>query len=735
MASATFSGRSDYRLDVQANLSGRDIYVDVWVVRTGSYTAWSTAQQAWSVNIDGQVSQLTWTYDFRNTTSTYLGRVWRYGNSSGGKYVAVGVNMASGIGSASLQLNITVPYDAPATPTIQSVVRNSDTSQTINWTRHASGNAPYAYQAVQWSGHQLVNGTWQWSEWANLVILNQGYTDTAAMSYTDTRTIANNLYRYRIVAVNSTASAVSGATGFVATTPAAPSNVTLTLLAGQQTRVDITASNIPHTEYKTEIQYSSGGGTWTALTTLARGASLTYTWTPPAGANIRVRARMVVDNASQVSAGNGLAGAYKESNLVPLQSAPAAPSSLAPSGYNVDRAQAQRFTWQHNPTDTSAQSAYELRYQLSSADPTTGTWTTTGKITSTNSYRDFAANFLSAGEYRWQVRTYGVHADPSPWSASAIFGYRDAGVTTITVPQGTSETAYVNAAWTTSTTQASWQGELTQDGETREQRTGTGNAEKSTQFTTLLTNGATYTLRVRYNDANGLWSPWAASTFLVNFPLPGVPTAIAQWDTEQGAVILTIDNSASGETAAAYNKIYRRYDGQSWTLVSNAVARNAIVADREVKLNDRVEYKVVAFTDLDTTAESTIIPVFTTVSMGYWSSGPNFSVTMQVKMDLGSRPAFNMQRGLTSKSLHYFAGRKLPVEFAGSATKTTADISFTVDSVEDRDEILQLATLPAPHLLRHQDGTVMYASIDDVNLKRVLRGIYQVSVSFTEVQR
>ncbi len=913
MASATFSGNSGYRLDAVARRSGTTVYVDVTVVRTGRYLAWSTAAQNWHVQIDGVTQNDTWTYDFRNSTSKVLGTKSRSGLSIGSKSWSVTVFMASGIGSATVSGTIDIPPSAPAAPTLGTVTRTSDTSHTVNWTRNASSTAPYYSQGVQ--RQDFENG--DWGTWKNVVVLDTDYTNSGSHSYTDTTTKANGVYRYRVFSYNRSGTGISSQTEPIYTTPAAPS-VTLEAVSSTQVKATVIQS-VTHTNYETELQYRSAGGAWTTLTTLGSGV-FTHTWTPPAGATIQVRARTVINRPGFV--GDNLASAYASSNIVPLQQPPLAPSNLYPNGSTLDRAKASTFTWKHNSQDTSAQTAYEFERLVD------GVWQTSGKITSSASSRNYAANFFVAGAYQWRVRTWGVHADPGPWSSLASFTAEDAPVVTVTSPAGEVETSRVTVTWTSTKAQSQWEAELLRGSERVAFQTGSGTTA-SYQFPNLLEDGQAYSVKVRSKSSAGLWSAWATASFNADFPSPAAPGVSLGWDTERGAVLVTVDNPptpvnlvtnpsfetgthgwtalgtgwknggvnrasrsdtpnqhgsymgtlvadgttsritimtsattplapgkwvgvscwagtfgdgarvmlelslvgttteyrnagivaspmtaggfhqvvhqadadttgwrvgvamfgpadgsnlgdnyslwvdqvmviigdsqaeveaalatgyADGDTPgwkwdgtphastsrmadAISNEVYRSYDGENWELVATDVPLGSTIADSEVALNTEVFYRVNAVSALGTVGTADSVSTFTESKVGYWAAGDNFYLSQQIRMNLGDPPGIDFETGLAQKELHYFAGRTLPVEFSGAARLRTGEASFMVGSVLERDQVIEMSYLPAPHLFRLPDGTFLYASVEPASTHRVDEGFYTVEIPLTEVSK
>lgn len=527
MARAKFSGNSAYELDAVARRSGNTITVTVKVVKVSNYWAVWEGQLPWSVTIDGSKQSDTWNYDFRNTSSKTLGSKSRSGLSFGSKSWSVTVEMASGIGTATVSGSISIPPNQPIDPTLYGVDRVSDTRHTVRFRRRATSTAPYAsmvLQRIEW-----VNGSW--GTWRN--IANWGYSSSATdMTYTDTGTVANKVYQYRVAAYNSAGSGLSGNSSNVYTTPAAPTSVVAESVSSTEVQVTLT-HDVGYVTYETQLQYSSAGGAWTTLATLPRGTD-TYTWEPPAAAAVQVRAR-------NVATGPNLAGVWRNSNIVPLQAPPLAPSNLSPNGVSVDRTKATSVSWRHNSVDTSLQRSYEIQTKVNN-----GSWVSGGKVNSSASSATLPANLAAVGAVvYWQVRTWGVHADPGPWSTQASLTMANVPTVTIESPVGLASSSEALLEWSAVPGQSQYRAELYHNSTRVETRSGSGAATR-VRFNTLLLNGENYKVRLQVQDSTGLWSAWQESEFLAEFPTPSPPRFTLAWDDERGATLVDIYNDVVG---------------------------------------------------------------------------------------------------------------------------------------------------------------------------------------------
>lgn len=97
---------------------------------------------------------------------------------------------------------------------------------------------------------------------------------------------------------------------------------------------------------------------------------------------------------------------------------PNAPTLTFPvAGTAINRAEPQTFTWTYSDPDGGAQGGYELRYRPGGVTP----WTDTLTATTANQFRNIAAEFFTAGDWEWQVRTIDPTGLIGPWSTTASF--------------------------------------------------------------------------------------------------------------------------------------------------------------------------------------------------------------------------------------------------------------------------------------------------------------------------
>lgn len=406
-------------------------------------------------------------------------------------------------GPTSLSVSITRPLPpAPGTP---SVARVSDTQHTLSWSRPAA----YSSQVIQ---RRVDSGAWQ----------QIAAVSGTATTFTDTTTSANHKYEHRVAGRTASGqSAWSGISTFY-TTPAAPSGITAARVGDD---ILVSASAVP--PYATSFDVKDG------TTVVATSVSMPWTHAAPSAAvphTYTVRAKV-----------GALASAYSApSNTVQLISPPNAPTGLNPNGAVRAGDADVRFTWVHNPVDSSLQTAYELRYRPEG----TTDWVTLSGTTAT--YRDIA---LAVGTWEWQARTKGAHPDFSPWSATATGTVINRPGVAITQPVDDWEASTLTVEWSwfqaQSRPQSAWQLELLDESlAVVESRSGSG-ATAAVTLARRLTAGD-WTVRVR--GATGeVWSDWSSEAFTVAFDPPAPPLLVGEWDDAQGGVSLAIGAGIPGD--------------------------------------------------------------------------------------------------------------------------------------------------------------------------------------------
>lgn len=427
----------------------------------------------------------------------------------------------------------------PNTPTSCSVSRNSDTSQTISWNRTADADQPisgfklYRYDNITGSYYlkKTITGSW---------------TTNGSNSYTDTTTIANRYYKYKVYAYNDAGNSSYSNEDDINTKPAAPTNVLATRISGN---VSITWTDNATNEgyYKIQRNTSSDGITWAGYSTLTSthpANSTSYTDTSPANYN-QYKISCTCTNPS-------LESTEVESNIVVILQAPDAPTGLIPdSGTNFDANYSEYFGWTHNPNDGSAQTKFSLQYRIVGAGSWTALYT---EEASTNEYVSIpASTFVNGNDYEWQVKTWGDYSGGSDWSNTATFTSVTTPVATIVDPNGVDNYIYssLTVEWTYTQVESNNQVQYvatlydSSDNLLEEKFVSSSVASGSNDtctFDYVLANNTNYKVTVQVRS--DLWSEIAEMEFTTEFLQPTKPTLSLSIDDNNGAIDVDITNPA-----------------------------------------------------------------------------------------------------------------------------------------------------------------------------------------------
>lgn len=444
-------------------------------------------------------------------------------------------------------------YSTPATPSSVNASWTRDGVASLSWSVAGSTSAPVTSVEVV---RQSNNNSWGTN--ASTFTQRSGSTSFSSLS-------RGNRYRWRVRGKNQDATGAWGTSGWVYMRPTDVSNVVATRSGAN---VNLTWVNRDALNYAGYRVYDNGSlvGTVAAGTT-----AFTHTAPDPSRTHrYSVRAYY-----------GSLEAAHVYSNTVQLLSAPLRPSNLNPTGGYVLAGSTQRVEWDHNPVDTTGQTAYELRVRKKG----NSSWTTYTGTTAT--YRNITVSTFAGHDesIEWQVRTKGDHANYSPWSAVATFGVVTRPTVTITAPaaNATITSGTVELAVTFSRAPVSYRVEL-RDGSGTTVREISGYATSTTQTVALtqLRTGQTYTARVTATDR--VDSTTVSRSFTTDFPQPEPPTVEAWWETDTAEVHIDATRSLNPPVAAAV-EIERLTNGE-WVYIDEWYVWIPItVIDKEVPLS------------------------------------------------------------------------------------------------------------------------------------------------------
>lgn len=682
---------------------------EAWITnpRITFYSSSSWSDGTNSIKAEGgAVVDKTWTNtSFSGGTKTFTPSAQRqtisYGSTTSANFTAkvTGISFFNGDGSTdSYSLSVTYParaYSLPKPPPTATATKVSDTQFTIAWTTDYTSSSG----ATPWTGvyvERWDNVTKVWTRKATLA--------RTVTSWSDTTTVADRTYQWRVQSYNSTGKSGYTSTTQMVTTPASHSSVVATK---SDLDIILTWDQNSAMAVSTTIEESQNGGTtWAALASVGAGLH-TYTHVAPsAGATHMYRVRPLMGSVS---------GAWVNSNNVQLLTNPAAPTNLTPTGsVYLDRALAITTAWKHNALDGSAQTAYEVQWRTSTDGGATWTmWSSTNKVASATQSRTWAANTFAIGTLvEWQVRTWGQYAvepSSSPWSAAARFNVTAAPTATITSP-----TNGASLGSSTTSVTLTYSGSAAMASKTIKVYDGTGTSLLATETFTgtgttvalayAFENNTAYQLRLQAVDTRGLSSAVSTVNITTDFVPPPPPLVSATPDVDVGSVVISIENPAPvlPQVAAISNMLFRSIDGgASWELLHDNLPVNAAYTDYTAPTAGETLYRAVAASATPTYAESAEVSLIQDpagCSEYIWlSAGPDFSVVGRFR---GS-PAVDTEHE-REKALRQFFNRTDPVQFVGQYVKHVLSFSGLIEETDP------LSTEQRFTDIHDWDGLVLY---------------------------
>src|SRR5690625_4159004 len=495
-------------------------------------------------------------YDERITVSTsYTGtRTRSFSASFSGIEAAPGTARVSGSRTVPRR-----PVNVPNTPSNVSASRNSDTSHRITWSQSTSSARPV-------TGFRIQRRTFGQNGWGGWVTRTSNVS-SGSRAWTDTGTRNNRVYQWRVVAVNSAGTRTSSSTGSLWTTPYEPTQVSARRISGDRIRLDWRDA-VTYGSSDFQIRHSENGGPWSDIATHSGGSyDSAQSWTHQ-NPNLASTHEYAIRSRT-TSMSPTLRSSWVYSNLIQLAAPPNAPTITGPTVAVDAQANAVRVTWRHNPTDGSDQDSYQIRWRYEGGD---GEWNTLPREYSDTQAHTFPAGFFDNDiVVQVQVRTWGAHNDPGPYSSQFTFRASNPPTVAINYPDPADpehHEAHITAQWEYggNVGQSHWEAELIRpvpddpeaEGTLVERRTGTGTAS-SVRFNRRLPDQTEWRVRVRVRAGDGLWSIWDRVDFIVTYPLPAQPEGGGTWDSDQGAVTVDVDEGVAeeGQEPTALVQLYR----------------------------------------------------------------------------------------------------------------------------------------------------------------------------------
>jgi hypothetical protein len=604
---------------------------------------------------------------------------------------------------------------APTAPSSLTATRNSDTSISLSFTNNASEDNPYTSVKVQ--RYDNVTGTYY--EIATL--------SGSATSFTDTTVIANRKYKYAINAYNYVAYSAFTYSDYVNTTPAAPSNV---VAASSGTSVNITWTDNSSNENHFYIQSSEySGGTWQSWVNEVEVATGTTSWTdttPPS--IVKYRVKSLTDEYGNLSS------AYVESNELTILQAPSAPTNLSPDNQFFDGADEKIFTWQHNPLDGSTQTKYSIQYKVSGGSYP-GTPQVNETASSTSSHTFAAETFSSSTIYKYQVKTWGAYSTGSAWSTEKQFACYAKPIGTITSPTVADDYAssFLTMTWSfTGVAQTEFLAKLYDNNDVLLETQSVASSAETVNFTTQLSNLATYTVTLQVKDSTNLWSLETETEFNTVFAVPPTPTIVLTEDTVNGLVNIAITNPSpeGAEIEAVTNNVYRSLDGgTTYELILEDIPLNTTVVDYVPNIGGTTYYYVDSVSATPTIASSVASYVTINMTGDYiFNTGNNFENYLVMTGDINFGEKIN-----PDITLNKFEGRTYPVKFTG--TSINQNISFGCDLLfTDYDTMTSIINSTNDIVFRDWKNRWFYCAITNSNFNKKDHEAYQFSCEIIRVE-
>lgn len=608
----------------------------------------------------------------------------------------------------------------PNAPSGISVSRSSDTQTVVSWSLPSGWRTAVQLQRR----HLQANGSWtSWTTRANL--------SSSATSYTDSTT-ANRRYQYQVRAGSGSLWSAFSASGWFDTTPAAPSGLQAVATASG---IYLTWTNEAWFSAATRIERQEGNGAWVHAVTRGSGWDEWLHTDPDLTVTHRYRARAEGQGTPALNSG------WAYSNRVELAAPPSAPTGLGPAT-PWDATEDRRLTWRHTPTDGSAQESFQVRHRLAG-----GSWITEPEaLSQTQAWVLPAGTYANGDVVEWQVRTWGVHPDPSPWSATAASSPQARPTVAINTPTNGAvvDASSVLVSWGYADgqdhEQVAWRLTLLAGGEVVQEYSDSG--DESTFTLDGLADEVTYTLRVEARAASGLWSLPDEATFEVAYAPPPQPELAVAWQVETGAAVVQIFYpDEGGDVEMSHSQLWRAIDDGPWVLIADEIPLDTSVTDPIPAIGDgRVNYyRARAVSVLPSTVDSEVVPLVVpstgkggTGGWVYLNAGPGMDTVCRVRAN-----ATRSGRRGRARELRQFAGRTKPVPFTGTARSNEWDVAARVapdfDGASTDDE---LAALQDEHgdLVCYRDptGKRWFAAMGPVSdSARSIIG--EVSFSMTEV--
>lgn len=567
--------------------------------------------------------------------------------------------------TATAQLSTTVTklaYQVPNPPSGCSASRASDSKADVSWSNGST-------TALKPRSNVLVEREADGGAWKRIASLS-----SSAMSYADNGISAGHRYRYRVRSKGAGGTSGCSTSGYVYTTPAAPSSVVAEKTASG---ILISASSAYAEGYGVE-QTVDGGATWQ---TVAQGVQMPY-MAPmvPGTVQFRVRAER-----------GSLASPWALSVVLVTIAPP-----LAPSVWGIpnpaERGREVTARWNPNHPDGSAQAAAQVEIASDG--------TRTVDLASETSLSFVPED---AGEWSVRVRTKGLHEDWGAWSDPLAFGVYDAPSVTIAEPPDDSFelSGYpLSIAWEVEDATGVSMQSVAVRGEsgTLYSASGVASPISLSQADVSLDNGGSYTVSVLAYNGVGMKSS-AERGFTVAWE-PPEPPEISVAEGDGASVSVSVAYGGGIPTEAV--DVFRVTPDGRWA-VAEGVADGDTVTDPLPPIGASVEYEAVARAASGASSSSSSASIM--LKTGAWSLSFGKGAQEQVSLVYNPKSGFSIGHG---GELYRFAdggaGGGLPVWYGTSDRSEAGTLSFDTEDRAMADLLISLCRRHAEAWIRDPYG-------------------------------
>lgn len=503
--------------------------------------------------------------------------------------------------------------------------------------------------------------------------------------------------------------------------PSAPSN-----LIAQRTAagvIGVTWRNNASNASSTSIERCPYGGSWAVVS--SPGVVTSYSDSVGTGTyKYRVRYRN----------GDGWSGYSNESEWVTALCAPAAPTCVLPASGATHSANAGRplLQWRHNPLDTSAQTAAEVKWTFDG-------WTTEHVASVSGSTSSLSIDAEPNTDAQWRVRTKGAYdgdgdaeAAWSPWSGSSPFRVRTPPSVSVVVDHVVAAVP-LEVSWVyedamgvqVSASVVVFDSSGSQVYAGSVQGAATSLAIPPSEFTPIHLSD--YAVEVTVVSTTSLQAQGRASTH-VEYEPPAAPGIALSVDEESARVKIAVYDGG-GEVPASHMAVFR--NGEP---VASGLYSGQSVSDDLPPLDAVLAYRVVAYASSGAVSEATREIEVRSLGRAYFDFDGD---QCRMRYDMEFSDSTKGERVTRT-----VAGAKRPKVFFGEHEERSGSFSALVRSVVEEGE--HESELDALNRLKAYNGIVCMRRPEDdplwvvcdvsVNRSYAKPGLASVSVSWEAVE-